>query len=79
MSKYEPLGEYLRKQTTKRATLSFKDVEGIIGDALPDSARNHRAWWANDPKHVEAKAWLDAGWKSASVSLMEERVVFFRD
>ena len=78
MSKYEPLGDYLKNQTASRATLSFKDIAGIIGDALPDSARAHSAWWANDPKHVEAKAWLDAGWKSASVSLMEERVTFFR-
>jgi hypothetical protein len=79
MSKYEGLTEYLQKQAGKRVTLSFGQVEGIIGDALPDSARRHRAWWANDPKHVEAAAWLSAGWKSASVSLLEERVVFFRD
>jgi len=78
MSKYDAVGDYLKKQTTSRVTLSFNEIAGIIGDALPDSARNHRAWWANDPKHVEAKAWLDAGWKSASVSLVEERVTFFR-
>ena len=79
MSKYEPLGDYLRKQAGNRVTLSFRDIANIIGEPLPDSARQHRAWWANDPKHVEAAAWLSAGWKSASVSLMEERVVFFRD
>ena len=78
MSKYEPLGDYLKKQTASRLTLSFKDIAGIIGDALPDSARAHSAWWAKDQKHVEAKARLDAGWKSVSVSLMEERVTFFR-
>ena len=78
MSKYDALHEYLRRKATSRVTLSFKDVEGIIGDALPRSARERRAWWANDRTHVEAQAWLAAGWQSASVSLVEERVTFFR-
>lgn len=79
MSKYEPLGDYLKNQKASRVTMSFSEIACIIGEPLPPSARAHSAWWANDPKHVEAAAWLNAGWKSASVSLMEERVVFFRD
>lgn len=80
MSKYAPLGDYLKKQTGTRVTLSFKDVEGIIGEPLPPSARAHPAWWANDTngRHVHANEWLNAGWKTDSVSLAEERVTFVR-
>lgn len=80
MSKYAPLGDYLRKQSTDRAALSFDDVAGIIGDALPASAYKYGAWWANETNrtHVEAHAWMKAGWKVESFSLIEERVTFVR-
>lgn len=79
MSKYAPLGHYLRLKGTDRVTLSFDDVADIIGDALPPSAFEHAEWWANSPSHVEALAWLDAGWKTQSVSPLERCVTFVRE
>jgi hypothetical protein len=79
-SRYAPLAIWLQSQPSSRdrARLTFEDIEGIIGGALPPSAHQHRAWWANDPSHVHAKQWLDAGWRVAQVSAAEQRVIFAR-
>ena len=63
MSKYDPLSDWLTAQHRRsEVTLSFPDVEQLIGGSLPQSARHHQAWWANSPSHVQALAWLQAGW-----------------
>lgn len=76
--KYDRLGEYLRGRNADRVTLTFDDIADIIGDELPESARRYAAWWANDPKHSQAKAWLDEDYKTEALSLAEERVTFVR-
>lgn len=79
MSKYEPLGDYLRAHSD-RVTLSFDDIADIIGDTLPDSAYRHKAWWANEAegKHVEAASWMDEGFRTEALSLADETVTFVR-
>lgn len=80
-SRYTPLGIWLRGQSAdeKRIQLSFEDVEEIIAGSLPESARSHRAWWANDSvSHVQSQQWLDAGWRVSTVNLLQEKVVFSR-
>ena len=63
MGKYDSLGEYLRHQTASEMTLSFREIEKIIGAALPDSAMSAR-WWANDgasrTAQVQKMAWTKA-------------------
>lgn len=48
-SKYEQLELYLRAVPAKTGeiTLSFAEVERILGVPLPASAKSHRAWWGN--------------------------------
>jgi len=59
-------------------TLSFGEIEQIIGDKLPPSAHNHREWWSNHAgSHVQARAWLEAGWEVESVD-QEVQTVRFR-
>ncbi|WP_248960627.1 DUF7662 domain-containing protein, partial [Sphaerisporangium perillae] len=78
MAKYEPLQNYLaaRPEQMSRVTMSFDEVEALVG-SLPPSARDHRAWWANDSK-VQAQAWRAAGWHVESVDQRAGRVVFTR-
>ena len=64
MEKYQRLGEYLTEQKGDCCTLPFIKIEEIIGGSLPRSARNHRAWWANDETHPQAQSWMRAGWNS---------------
>jgi hypothetical protein len=80
-SRYAGLAQYLRQRPPgeETVTLSFEQVEGIIDAPLPVSARQHRAWWANDQvAHVQSRQWLAAGWRVAQVSLDEGPVVFAR-
>lgn len=76
--KYQPLGKHLAGVGTKFCTLTFGEVERIIGSELPDSAWTYRPWWANDQYHVQSKAWMDAGWRVASVDQQQGRVQFER-
>jgi hypothetical protein len=74
--KYAPLRDYLARSTGARVRMSFAEVENLVG-RLPESARLHRAWWANG-SNVEAQAWRDAGWHVDSVNQVAGEVVFAR-
>lgn len=79
MSKYAPLKRFLLSQPGPELSMTFSQVENLIGASLPPSARRHPAWWANHAtSHVNAQAWLEAGWKTSGVNLSTERVVFVR-
>jgi hypothetical protein len=75
--KYGPLREHLSGNTGTRVHMTFKAMEDLVG-RLPDSAYRHRAWWGNNDASVEAKAWLDAGWRVESVDQAAGEVVFTR-
>ena len=78
-SRYAPLAIWLQSQEQNKITLSFQNIETIIQDALPPSARRHRNWWANDSvSHSQSQQWLDAGWRVSNVNLAEEKVIFAR-
>lgn len=79
MGKYEPLSNFLRKQTAHKVTVSFEQIERIIGDKLPASAHEHRAWWSNNPNNsVMTKAWIEAGFRSEQVDMNGRKLVFRR-
>lgn len=80
-TRYAALAVYLQHQTPKTDNLSltFKQIEEIIGSELPLSAYRHRSWWANDQvSHVQSQQWLSADWKVASVNMTEQQVKFSR-
>src|SRR5579863_6570470 len=78
-SKYAPLQRYLEQAAGSRLRLSFRDVEAILQFALPKSARTYAPWWANvGGSHVQAEAWMDAGWRTCNVDVPGERVSFER-
>ncbi len=78
MQKYCTLGAYLVKQCELSVSLTFEQVENILGFSLPQSAYVHRAWWANSLSHPQAKSWLNAGWKIKDVDLKTQMVNFIR-
>ncbi len=80
MSKYAPLESFLERVGKAEVTLSFAKIEKILDFQLPSSARKYAAWWSNNPTgHVNAAAWLSAGYKAAQVDLSDEKLVFIRD
>jgi hypothetical protein len=80
MSKYDQLGNHLRAQTGEWHPMTFGEIENVLGFALPNSARKYRPWWANqsDGAHVQAQAWMRAGWRVWSVNFASDRVDFRR-
>lgn len=74
MGKYEPLRMFLAGQTAD-VELTFARISRLVG-GLPPSSSRHRAWWANDASHVQARAWLQAGRRVAAVDLGARRVRF---
>ncbi len=63
--------------TASSITLTLDEIGELVG-GLPASALAHRAWWANEQvgRHVQARAWLGAGFTVAEVAA--DRVVFER-
>jgi hypothetical protein len=77
MSKYDPLAGKLNREDSRLIPMSFDEIEGVLGFPLPNSARTYRPWWSNSMgSHVQAKAWLSAGYKVSEVNLEGETVVF---
>jgi hypothetical protein len=67
MAKYDPLHAHLRRQKSARYEMSFRDIERVLASLLPHSAQRAE-WWANerspDSRHVQCRAWLDAGFNA---------------
>jgi CBS domain-containing protein len=79
--KYAQLIEFLLEQPGEEThvELPFTRIEKMIDSNLPPSARNHRAWWANDSVgHSHSQQWLEAGWRRTYLNMSEERVTFAR-
>ena len=77
MAKYEKLTEWLKNP--QRLTMTFKEIEQIIEEQLPESAHKYRAWWGGASTRAESSqihAWLDAGWEVENVDLLAEEVTF---
>lgn len=80
MSKYAALEKFLESKGHERIPMTFSDIEKVIDDDLPPSARKHRAWWSNNPSNsVITYSWLAAGYRTAEVNLEGEKVTFVRD
>jgi hypothetical protein len=85
--KYAPLHDFLVERfllqsTEKEWKTTFQEIEGILGFKLPNSARIHRPWWANQAQaggHSHALAWEMAGWRTAEVNLGAETLMFRRE
>lgn len=75
MSKYFNLTAHLANRDGEMWEATFTEVEEVIGMPLPESARQHRAWWANQGR-AQSSAWQGAGWKTAKVDLENEKVTF---
>ena len=75
MKKYLPLYEFLCASQKESIRFTFLEIENILESRLPQSAYIYREWWANGG-HVEADAWLNAGYQVETVDLVTHYVVF---
>lgn len=79
MSKYSALRRQLEREAGPSVEMAFDEIDDVVG-GLPASARRYSAWWSNEREgtHVQARAWIDAGWRVANVNLTAQRVRFSR-
>ncbi len=79
-SKYAPLYDFLKDYPKNKVTLSFQEIEEIIGAPLPKSATGMRSrtWWANSISQSYARCWMNAGWNVDTVKEYSGKVVFWR-
>lgn len=76
MSKYAPLGDFLRRQTVSRVPMTFAEIEKIVGTKLPKS-QQYPAWWSNNPwNNVMTQVWLDAGFVTENVDVESRKLIF---
>ena len=82
---YEPLERFLilTPKDEQKITLSFEQIEMILHKTLPQSARTHGSWWANQEdyrNHPQVNAWMSAGFEvdRGGANIDEEWVRFRR-
>lgn len=75
--KYQALQDHLFSLSDTAWQTTFEEIEKVIGDSLPESARKHQAWWANQGSG-HSQYWQRAGWKTADVDVENERLTFVR-
>jgi hypothetical protein len=62
--KYHPLADYLAALTVDEVRLTFPEIEAILGEPLPVTARRS-VFWVNQsgsPSWRAARSWVSAGW-----------------
>ncbi len=75
--KFRRLAEYLRKSGQDKITLTYAEIEKILGFSLSPSAYTYRPYWGNaSPRSIEkgtahsiAISWANVGYKTVEVSL----------
>ena len=79
-SKYYPLFEHLQRCQHPQTALTFAEIETLIGQSLPASARTKKNWWSNrdSTSALQAAAWISAGYQVKAVDPQEQRVTFHK-
>ncbi len=77
-SKYSGLYRRLRQDRSDAVRLSFSEIEGHMGSRLPASARTAAFWSNRSSGALQAAAWMEAGYRVASVDQHAGVVTFER-
>jgi hypothetical protein len=81
MALYDPLYRWLRSKSANNISVTFDQIETILGFQLPDTARKRPQWWANEQggtRHVQSRAWMNASFQTRNLEIAKESVEFVR-
>ena len=67
---------YFSELKDNEVSLTFEQIESIVGERLCYSAYNHKEYWYADNTHTFPNCWIDNGYKMTYLSLKEKRVTF---
>jgi hypothetical protein len=77
--KYQPLARWLGAQRETTVTLTFSEVEAILGTRLPASAWIRPSWWQYQyTAHPHIQGWRSVGWEVVHVDRPRREVTFVR-
>lgn len=77
--KYRGLAKFLLSSNETRVTLSYSQIEEILGFTLPDTARKFKqSYWANTETHTYSSSWMAVGYK-ARVDVENDTVTFIKN
>ena len=74
-NKFDALSTYLYKNGKQNITLSFADIENIIGTDLCKSAYNYQAYWNPSPTHILPNTIVASGYKITAVNLLAKEIM----
>lgn len=76
--KYKKLGEYFTKSQQQRIILKFSEIEHIISERLPKSARGRDEWWRGHTliEGRQSANWIKAGYVVTDLDRAIEKVTF---
>ncbi len=75
---YSKIATYLAAHPGDRVTLTFDQVETMLGEPLPLAARVLTSWWggASSIRYQQGQTWQAVGWRVTSIDLYAETVTF---
>ena len=76
--KYIALTTYLKKCERDVEKMSFKEIESVLGERLPESAYKYPAQWSNSESQSLAYGWLDAGYMSQNLNIANQTIEFVK-
>jgi hypothetical protein len=77
--KFYPLAEHFRQKSEAVFTLTFTDIERIIGQPLCGSALKTKQYWQRRGDKNISFCWLSNGYAIRSLRLDKSRIVFERN
>jgi len=78
MNKNQPLLEHISNSGVETITLTYQELEDILGLRLPKTAINYRAFWENSKNKKRVQSLLGLSSRYACKVKIKERVIVFR-
>jgi hypothetical protein len=78
MNKNQPLLEHISNSGIETITLSYRELEDILGLKLPKTAINYRAFWENSKNKRRVQSLLGLSSNYECKVKLGERIVIFR-
>lgn len=79
MSNYSTFANHLANSVNEKQIFTFKEIEEIIGECLPNSAYQYDEWWSNSKSHPLMKQILKIGWFKDALDLGLQQVTFKKE
>ena len=76
--KFAGLIRYFSELKADNITMTFEQIESIVGEKLSKSAYQYPAYWYDSKTHMLPKCWTENGYKMTSLNLKEQKVAFIK-